>query len=183
MSTTDQHMDPGAGQSDTHVHVHNSSGLDANSHTWRVVATFLAIGSLISLAWGLAQFGMLELAATGTAAILSMQIQLMLRNGFIVLPDAKSDDARIEEGKNALRSIVGMFQAILDRSSILRLTMLSIGYGILFVLLRMAIQTALGIFTNIWIALAAGAIVASVICFPTLFAGLIRAMKAKKEAK
>jgi hypothetical protein len=164
---------------DQHIHIHNNA-MDSNAHVWRVVSTFLAIGALVSLAWGLAQFGMLELAATGTAAVFSMLVQLLMRNGFIVLPESASDDARIEEGKNALKAIIGMVQAILDRSSILRLTLIAISYGVLFILVRTLIQYALGVFGNIWIALAAGGLVASVICFPTLFAGLFRAMKAKR---
>ncbi|MDQ0648619.1 hypothetical protein QFZ53_002815 [Microbacterium natoriense] len=164
------------------IHIHNNN-FDAGAHVWRVLATFLAIGALVSLAWGLAQFGMLELAATGTAAVLSMLIQLMMRNGFIVLPHRQSDDARIEEGKSALKAIAGMVQAWIDRSSLLRLVLIATGYGIVFVLLRTLIQFALGMFGNIWVALAAGGLVASVICFPTLFAGIIRSMKTKKGTK
>ncbi|MGW8483571.1 hypothetical protein ACWGJP_10555 [Microbacterium sp. NPDC055903] len=164
------------------IHIHNTN-FDSGAHVWRVLATFLAIGALVSLAWGLAQFGMLELAATGTAAVISMLVQLMLRNGFIVLPSAKSDDARIEEGKSALKAIVGMVQAWIDRSSLLRLVLLAIGYGIAFVLLRTVIQFSLGVFGNIWVALAAGGLLASVICFPTLFAGIVHSMKTKKGTK
>lgn len=165
-------------QPDVHVSIQNV-GLDANAHVWRVVATFLAIGGFVSFAWGLAQWGMLDLAATGSAAVISMLIQLLLRNGFIVLPESKSEDRRIEEGKNAIKAITGMVQALIDRSSILRLTLIAIIYGVAFMLLRAGIAMALGVFANIWIALAVGAIVASVICFPTLFAGLFRAMKSK----
>lgn len=162
------------------VNVQNTN-FDSNSHVWRVLATFLAIGAMVSLAYGLTQWGMLELAATGTTAIVSMLVQLMMRNGFIVLPEATSDDERIEEGKNALKAITGMIQAWIDRSSMLRLLLIAIGYGVAFILLRMLIAWALGVFGNIWIALAAGGLVASVICFPTLFTGVIRAMKANKS--
>lgn len=159
----------------TEVHVHNN--LDANAHAWRVLSTILLIGGLVSLAWGLAQAGLLEMAASGTAAVVSMLVQLLMRNGLIVIPESRSDDARIEDGKNAIRSIAGMVRAYLDHSSILRLALISVAYGALFILLRAGIHAALGIFSNIFIAGAAGAVAASVICFPTLLAGLLRAFR------
>jgi hypothetical protein len=161
------------------INIHNS--VDANAHIWRVLATFLVIIGFVVIAWGLGQWGMLELAATGTAAVISMLLQLLLRNGFIVLPDSKSDGARIEEGKNALRSIVAMFQAMLDRSSLLRLVLIAVGYGIGFILVRAAISVVLGAFIgNIFFAIGFGAIIAAFICFPTLLAGTMRALKSRK---
>lgn len=179
MTATDENKRTEASQPEIHVNVQNTN-LDSNAHVWRVLGTIAAIAALVSLAYGLAEFGMLEMAATGTAATVAMLFQLLMRNGFIVLPESESDDQRIEEGKNALKAIVGMFQAILDRSSILRLTLIAIGYGIGFVLLRGVIAWALGVFTNIWIALAFGLLLAAFIVFPTLFAGIVKALKAKK---
>ncbi|GAB3563309.1 hypothetical protein [Spelaeicoccus albus] len=164
-------------------HIHNNHTVDANAHVWRVAGTILAIAAFVSLAWGLSTAGLAELAASGTAAMISCLVQLLIRNGMIVIPERKSDDARIEEGKSAIKSIVGMFQAFLDRSSLLRLALIAIGYAVLFILLRAGIQALLGVFANIWIAGAFGAAVASVICAPTLFTGLFRAMKAKSGYK
>lgn len=163
----------------TEVHVHNTS-MDANAHLWRVIATFLLVMGCVSFFWGLAEWGMLEMAATAATATLAMLFQLLVRNGVIVLPESKSEDARIEEGKSAVKAILGMIQAYLDRSSLLRLTLIAILYGGAFVLVRTLIAWGLGVFANIWIAMAVGAVIASIICFPTLFAGVFRAMKNKK---
>ncbi|HEX7351609.1 hypothetical protein [Brachybacterium sp.] len=160
------------------IHIHNTN-FDSGAHIWRVLATFLAIGSLVSLAYGLTQWGLLEIAATGTSAVLAMLFQLMIRNGFIVLGGEPSEDSRIQEGRNALKAIAGMIQAYIDHSSLLRLVLISIGYGVAFVLLRQTVTWALTIFTNIWMALAAGGVVAAFICFPTLFAGLLRAVRTR----
>ena len=110
----------------------------------------------------------------------------MLRNGFIVLGgsgEQTDEDQRIAEGKGAIKAITGMIQAYIDQSSILRLALIATGYGVGFVLVRTLIAWCLGVFANIWIALAVGALIASVICFPTLFAGAFRAMKNKKAVK
>ncbi|PWH04962.1 hypothetical protein DEO23_15630 [Brachybacterium endophyticum] len=160
------------------IHIHNTN-FDSGAHIWRVLATFLAIGSLVSLAYGLTQWGLIEIAATGTSAVLAMLFQLMIRNGFIVFGDGPSEDARIEEGRNALKAIAGMIQAYIDHSSLLRLVLISIGYGVAFVLLRQTVTWALTVFTNIWMALAAGGVIAAFICFPTLFAGLLRAVRSR----
>lgn len=160
------------------IHIHNN--VDANAHIWRV-ATFLVITSFVCIAWGLSEWGMLELAATGTAAVLSMLVQLLLRNGFIVLPEARSDDKRIEAGKSALRDIVGMLQAVLDRSSLLRLVLIAMGYGIVFILVRAAVRVVLSAFIgNIFVAVGIGALIAAFVCFPTLLAGTMRALKSRK---
>lgn len=166
-------------QPDINVNIENK-GLDSGSHIFRVLATFLAIGACVSGAWGMAQFGLLEMAATGTTATAAMLSQLLLRNGFIVLPETESDDARIEEGKGALKAIGGMFQAMLDRSSILRLTIIAIAYGAGFVLFRTLIVWAFTIISNIWLAMMFGGLIAAFIVFPTLFAGIVRALKAKR---
>lgn len=164
------------------IHIHQQGGLDAGAHLWRVLATFLAIGGVVSLAYGLAQWGLIDIAATGVTAFLTMLLQLMARNGMIALPGATgSDDQRITEGIGAIRAIVGLGSAILDRSSLLRLTLIAAGYAATFVLVRTLIGYALTIFGNIWIALAAGGIIASLICFPTLAVGLVRALRSRES--
>lgn len=168
---------------DQHIHIHNDS-MDSGSHLFRVIATFLLIIGAVAIGWGFAQNGMLDLVAVVLTATLSMQIQLMLRNGIIVLPDKKSDDERIEAGKSAARDIMGAFKAILDRSSLLRITLIAIGYGLLFGMVRAGIQLALGTWmSNLYLALGTGAVVASAICFPTLFVGMYRAMKARSSVQ
>lgn len=161
------------------IHIHND--VDANGHLWRVIATFLLITGTIGIAWGFAQAGLLEGAAVMLTASLSMEVQLLMKNGFIVIPDPKSDDQRIERGKNALRDIAEMAAAIIERSSILRVTVLSIGYGAIFVILRAGLQLALGAWlSNIWLALGTGAIVASVFVFPTLFTSFFRKLRSNR---
>ncbi|WP_129656317.1 hypothetical protein [Rothia halotolerans] len=160
------------------IHIHNN--VDANAHVWRVVGTVLAVGAFCSIAWGLGQAGLLELASALTTAFLFQFVALLLRNGIIVLPDSTSDDARIEDGKSAIRSIIGMVQAFIDRSSILRLALIAMAYGLAFIAARAAIQGMLGIFSNVFIAAGAGAAIAAVICAPTLFTGLFRALKVKR---
>lgn len=165
------------------IHIHNST-LDAGAHVWRVVATFLAIGAFVSLAWGLAQWGWLDVAATGLTATMAMLVQLLARNGMIALPErAEVEDERIEAGRSAIRDIVGMVQAFIDRSSLARLTLIAVAYGVGFMVVRLIVAWGLGILGNVWVAIAVGLIVASLICFPTLFAGLMKAVKTpvKKE--
>lgn len=159
------------------VHIHNN--VDANAHVWRVGGTILAVAAFCSIAWGLGQAGLLDLASALMTAFLFQFVTLLLRNGVIVLPDTRNGDQRIEEGKSAIRSILGMCQAFVDRSSILRLALVAMVYGLAFIGARAAIQGALGIFANVFIAAGAGAAIAAVICAPTLFTGLFRALKKK----
>lgn len=153
------------------IHIHNTN-FDSGAHVWRVLATFLVLAALVSFAYGLSQWGLIEIAATGTSAVLAMLFQLMVRNGLIVFRGRPSEDVRIQEGRNALKAIAGMVQAYIDHSSRLRLLLISIGYGIGFVLLRETVTWALTIFTNVWMAMAAGGVIAAFLCFPPLFAEL-----------
>lgn len=179
-STIDNHA---TDENQPKIEVNVSTQMDANAHSWKVLGTFLVCGALVSLAWGLATAGLLELASTMVAAFFFQFGSLLLRNGLIVIPNKTSEDARIEQGKSAVRSIVGMFQAFLDRSSMLRLAALAGIYALLFIGARSLISLALGLFGNIWIAAAAGALLAAIICAPSLFSGWMRALKAKGGRK
>ncbi len=77
--------------------------------------------------------------------------------------------------------VVGMLQAMLDRSSLLRLVLIAMGYGIVFILMRAAVRVVLSAFIgNIFVAVGIGALIAAFVCFPTLLAGTMRALKSRK---
>lgn len=75
---------------------------------WRVLGTILAVAAFCSIAWGLGRAGLLDIASALVTSFLFQFVTLLLSNGTIVLPDTTSDDRRIEEGKSALRSFIGM---------------------------------------------------------------------------
>lgn len=161
------------------LNVVNNNSVDSNAHVWRVAGTILAVAAFCSIAWGLGKAGLLDLASALVTAFLFQFLQLLFSNGIIVLPESKSDDARIEDGKNAIRALIDAGKAIIENSSILRLAFIAIGYALAFVGVRFLVTMGLGIFSNVFIAAGFGALLAAVICAPTLFAGIFRALKSK----
>jgi hypothetical protein len=177
MSASDE-----AAQGAPHIHIENKFG-GAEAHGWKVLGVILAVAALVAGGYGLATAGLLELAASMIAAFLSMFLQLLFRNGVIVLPEKKSEDARIEEGKGAVKAIAGMVQAWIDRSSILRLALIAIGYAVVFILVRAGVSALLRLTANVWVAAMFGGLLAAAICAPTVFAGIVRTLKSKTNTK
>ncbi len=165
------------------INVDARTSVDSNAHVWRVLGTVLAVAAFCSIAWGLGQAGLLDLASALATAFLFQFLQLLFGNGIIVLPESKSSDARIEDGKSALRALIDAGKAIIENSSILRLALIAMLYALAFVAVRYIITIGLGVFSNVFIAAGFGALLAAVICAPTLFASIFRAMKSKGGAR
>lgn len=180
MSDQTQNKEP---QEQPEIKIQVNNTLDANAHSWKVLAAILAFGAVGLFAYGLKQAGLAAIASTGTVATLSLFLQLMLKNGLIALPSAKSDDDRIEGGKNAARAMAAAVAAIIERSSVLRLALISVGYGVLFVLAHLFVQQVLETFGNPFLAMAVPALGAAVICAPTVFVGFLRKLKGSAAAR
>lgn len=160
---------------DQHIHIHNS--MDANAHIFTVIGTVLAIGGVGMLAWALSNAGMLDLAATGLTMFGFQLVSMMMKVGLIVLPE-KSDGSFAETSGN-LKTFLREFHEWQARSPIWRLAALALAYTIGFLVVRWGLSVVLGVFSNIWVAGAAAAIVASIIVAPRLFSNVFRAMKTK----
>src|SRR5690625_7952190 len=99
-------------------------------------------------------------------------VGLMLKAALLVLPEDDGPDSR--ETKGALRTAWREFQAFQARSPIWRLALMAVLYTVGFMVVRLLLTQAMGIFQNVWIAGGISALVASVIVAPTLISNLIK---------
>lgn len=148
-----------------------------NAHGWQVAGTIIGIGGVGMLAWALSNAGMLDLAATGLTVFGFQFVGLMLKAGLLVLPE--DDGPNFRETKGALRTAWREFQAFQARSPIWRLAAMAVIYTIGFMVVRLLLTYAMGIFSNAWIAGGISALVASVIVAPTLISNLVKGIGSK----
>ena len=105
----------------------------------------------------------------------------MLKAALLVLPEDDGPDSR--ETKGALRTAWREFQAFRARSPIWRLALMAVLYTVGFMVVRLLLTQAMGIFQNVWIAGGISALVASVIVAPTLISNLIKGVGSKTGVK
>ena len=169
---------------------HNDSGgsatsggvvvnIQQHSRMYQIVATLLMCGAVGMLSFALAQNGWLELAATGLTMFMVQLGRLMLANGLLAIPKGAAKSSDFEGTKGFLQTAAAEFREWQARSPMWRLTALAVAYTLAFMVARWAMTHALTVFTNIWVAGALAAALASVIIFPSLVGDAVRAMKSK----
>ncbi|WP_422114725.1 hypothetical protein [Brachybacterium sp. UNK5269] len=141
--------------------------IEQNNRIYQIIATLLLCGAIGMVAYALAKNGWLELASTMLTMFLVQLGTLLFKNGIIGLPE-KQDDSAFKGTKGLLRTMAADFREWQARSPIWRLAALATAYTLGFMLARAGIGLALQVFTNVWIAGAAAAALASLIIFPSL---------------
>ena len=147
------------------------------NHAWTVLGTLLACGAVGMAAWAISAAGALDIAATGLSFFFVQLISMMFKAGLIVVPEKNSSD--FVESRGMLKTLWREFQEFQGRSPIWRLGLLALGFTIAYMIFRLGLTFALGIFSNIWIAGAASALLASFIVAPQLFSSLLAKMKTR----
>lgn len=158
----------------TTIHL-NQGGSD--NHTWTVLGTLLACGAIGMLAWAVSAAGALDLAATGLSFFFVQLFSMMFKAGFIVMPEKNSSD--FVESRGMLKTLWREFQEFQGRSPIWRMALLALGFTVVYMVFRLGLSFALGVFSNIWIAGAASALIASFIVSPRLFSSMFSKMKSR----
>lgn len=159
--------------SDQNINIKLDRGGPEN-HAWTVLGTLLACGAVGMAAWAISNAGALDLAVTGMSFFFMQLISMMFKAGLIVVPEKNSKD--FGETRGLLKTAWREFQG---RSPIWRMALLALGFTVGYMIFRWGLSVALGIFSNIWIAGAASALIASFIVAPQLFTNLVSKMKTK----
>lgn len=141
--------------------------IEQNNRLYQIIATLLLCGAIGMVAYALAENGWLEIASTMLTMFLVQLTTLLFKNGIVGLPE-KQDDSAFKGTKGLLRTMAADFREWQARSPIWRLAALATAYTLGFMLARAGIGQALNVFTNMWIAGAAAAALASLIIFPSL---------------
>ncbi|HEY0240662.1 MAG TPA: hypothetical protein VGC37_18685 [Friedmanniella sp.] len=140
--------------------------VDALPHTWQVAATLLLGGAIAAGAYGLAQTGALDIAAT----LLTAWVIAFARYTLSGRQPAEGSNFAVTRGLvAAMRADATTFMA--SRTTLARAILAAL-YAIGFAVARELTTWALGAMSNIWFAVAAGLLVASVIASPVLWRAL-----------
>lgn len=163
---------------DTPVVVHNKVVVESGNRPYQIVATLLLCGAVGMIAYALALNGWLEIASTTLTVFLVNLARILFANGLLRLPTGKAASS-FEGTRGFLRTANDEFREWQARSPIWRLTAIAVVYTLAFMTVRWVVGMSLGVFTNVWVAGAAAAAMASLIIFPNLIGDMIRAVRAK----
>ena len=142
--------------------------VNSQSRMYQIVATLLAIGAVGMLAWTLAESGWLELAATFLTMFIFQLTKLLFANGLLKVPTG-SNKKSFKGTQSLLKTMAMEFKQWQSNSPMWRLAALAFGYTVGFMIARVVMTWALGIFTNVWVAGAVAMIIGALIIFPQLF--------------
>lgn len=152
---------------------------ESGNRPYQIIATLLMCGAIVMVAYALAKNGWMELAATMVTMFLFQLVRLLAVTGMLRLP--KNTSTSFQGTRGFIRTAYDEFVVWQASSPIWRLAALAAGYTLLFMLGRWLITLSLGVFTNIWIAGAAGAVIASLIIFPSLLGGVLKKLTRRPD--
>lgn len=151
--------------------------INNGNRPYQIVATLLLCGAVGMISFALAENGWLEVASTTITIFMVQLATTLVRNGLVVLPGRGEKSASFSQTRGALRTAYAEFQAWQASSPIWRLAALAAAYTATFMLLRWLMGLALHVFSNVWVAGAAAAFLASLIIFPSLIGDAITHMR------
>lgn len=151
-----------------------------SSRMYQIVATLLAIAAVGMIAWTLAEHGWIELAATAATMFLFQLTKLLFANGLLKVPSG-SGKASFKGTQGLLKTMAAEFKAWQANSPMWRLAALALAYTAAFMVARLVMTWALGIFTNIWVAGAVAALLGALIIFPQLFSQAWKTVSGKTQ--
>lgn len=167
---------------ETHVHeTHTHVDASANRQLYVTIGSILVGGGLGMVAWGVWQSNpaLAETAASGLALYISLFVTALFKKGVIALP--KGDEESLPFIKNGIRRGWTEIQEFIARSNTLVLMLIVLGQVIVWLMLRMAVWNAMGIFNNIWVAGGVVALVISPFVIPGALAAIGRALRHHKR--
>lgn len=161
----------------------NNINLESNvGKVFEVVGTLLGCGAIGMIAYALAEYGWLEIAATAFTMFIFQWVRMMLASGLIILPDRSADGETedFHETRGMVKTAVAEYQAWQAKSPAWRLAALAVGYTVAFMICRWGVSVALTVFSSPWIAGAAAMLVAMVIIGPDQIIRLMKKIKGQK---
>lgn len=149
---------------------------------FEVIGTLLGCGAIGMVAYALANYGWLEVAATALTMFFFQWVRMMLAAGLIVLPDRSTDgeEEDFRETRGMLKTAFAEWQEWQAKSPAWRLAALAVGYTIAFMIARWGIGIGLTVFSSPWIAGAAAMVIAAIIIGPEQIMRLVNKIKGSK---
>ena len=162
------------------VHIQTGAG-----EVIRIVATLLLFGGLGMLVWAVGQGPMAEYASIAAGASLVFFCGRLWSRGVIGVPTATANaaaqagrgDADAEFLRQVAQSASSVSGGYLRRCSIPILLLISVGYGVAFLLVREGVSAAMHVFQNLWIAGGVSLLLGSLVVMPSLFPSMFASLR------
>ncbi|WP_414122774.1 hypothetical protein [Corynebacterium nuruki] len=162
----------------------NITVASASTEWFRIIATVGIIAGVVLLGYWLAEFGALEVAATGVTMFIFQMFRLMVITGALKLPSSKRFEQNGFEKRHALvQFLVLMYEAYQEtvaQAKTVKLAVMAFGFTVSFLVSRWVMTLVLGVVTNIFFAIAVGVIIGSLIVAPGIVTGVMAKMRDKK---
>jgi hypothetical protein len=140
----------------------------ATSRGWMLAGTLLVSVAVACAAYGLNIAGLGELAATGGAFFL-LTLGRMLLPGMLT---GTAEVAAFQGTAKIVRTFTEDYERWIAARPLPARAGVALALTVAFLILRLVVNSALGLLANIWIAAAAGALVAALVCAPELLTAL-----------
>lgn len=144
----------------------------------RLVATVLVFGGVGVLAWTVADSGYAELAGTGVTVMLAQVVRQLWAKGVLSTPDPSGEDS-FGETKALAGRIADEYRGWMAKGGPLQVTLVAAGYAVCFLVVRAGVVSALGVFHNLYIAGAFGAVIGGFIVAPNFLKHYTEPLKRK----
>lgn len=151
----------------------------------RIVATLLLFGGLGMLVWAVGQGPMAEYASIAASASLVFFAGRLWSRGVIGVPTATANaaaqagrgDNDAEFLRQVARSASSVSGGYLQRCPIPILLLISVGYGIAFLVVREGVSAAMHVFQNLWIAGGVSLLLGSLVVLPSLLPNMFASLR------
>lgn len=151
----------------------------AGGELLRIVATLLLFGGSGAIAWTVAQGPNAEMAASGLSMMIVMMIKLAYARGRIAVPKGAGDGGDFATTKTVVSQVTAEYKTWMAKASMPVMALIAAGYAVGFLILRAGVAAALGIFSNLYVAGGAAAVVGAIVVFPSLIPSMVRGLKSK----
>lgn len=144
-------------------------GIERLAHGWQVLASLLLSAAVTVLCYALSQAGLSELAGTAMSFY-----AVFVGTRLLAIASAGRSTGHFAGSREMLRQVQADLRSwMLDRT-VLSIFLLGVPAAVAYVALRSACIAALGVFANIWFALAFGLAFGALVASPILFRDLGR---------
>lgn len=147
-------------------------------HGYQILGTLLLGGGVTAAGYGLSQLGLLDLAATFITCFMLTFFRLVF--DFTKRPKADADFAKTRAGISAF---VEEFDSFMKSRAILGKAIIATGYAMIFLAARWVVILLIGLMANVWIAVAVGLVLASVIASPILWRAMSGSIVSKVDGR
>lgn len=143
--------------------------VDSLPHGWQVLATGLLGGSITAVSYGLTQAGLLELASS------ALTFYVIFVGGRLIGKIKRLGTGKhFRESSALIGTIMREADAWVTDRKILAIALLGLPVTVGALAVKAGFATLLGLFSSWYFALAAGLLLAAIVCSPLLFSGMAR---------